>query len=391
MRANVPMTRRLGARLLMQLPLVVALTVSSTLVAARAADAPSGTNDNIDFGWTSHCSYTASAMVDPIVAPGGPSSHLHDFFGTRPDPNSTVGSLQAGGTTCALKQDTAGYWVPSLYLPDAQGVYVQQPPTSASIYYNSKLNGGPVAPFPSNLKMIAGNSHAAPRSQSLGVVWFDCGPGHGTFSHKAMEPYACPADKFVRAHAQFPACWDSTTPWVIGDDSSHMAYAQGPTCPAGWIRVPALHLLVTYPAHDGTGARLSSGGGPAEPNSIYTFHADFFQAWNQTALTRLVNGCLNEVVEKNCGTPRTPTVKSLSPSKGKVGTKITIAGRAFSGVKSVTFNGKAAAFTVVSTGTVTATVPKGATTGMVAVTTDGGTGTGLRTTGFSTTNFTVTN
>jgi uncharacterized repeat protein (TIGR03803 family) len=61
------------------------------------------------------------------------------------------------------------------------------------------------------------------------------------------------------------------------------------------------------------------------------------------------------------------------PAMGKVGTAVTILGTSLTGATSVTFNGTAATFTVVSASEVTTTVPAGATTGTVQVVTPGGT------------------
>jgi uncharacterized repeat protein (TIGR03803 family) len=61
------------------------------------------------------------------------------------------------------------------------------------------------------------------------------------------------------------------------------------------------------------------------------------------------------------------------PSSGKVGAAVRILGTDLTGTTSVTFNGVAAAFTVVSASEVRATVPAGASSGIVVVTTPGGT------------------
>jgi hypothetical protein len=58
---------------------------------------------------------------------------------------------------------------------------------------------------------------------------------------------------------------------------------------------------------------------------------------------------------------------------GKVGTAVTILGNNLTGSTSVTFNETAAQFTVVSASEITTTVPTGATTGYVQVSTPGGT------------------
>ncbi len=61
------------------------------------------------------------------------------------------------------------------------------------------------------------------------------------------------------------------------------------------------------------------------------------------------------------------------PVAGKAGTAVTILGTDLTGATSVTFNGTPATITVVSPSSITTTVPAGATTGKVQVTTPGGT------------------
>jgi hypothetical protein len=61
------------------------------------------------------------------------------------------------------------------------------------------------------------------------------------------------------------------------------------------------------------------------------------------------------------------------PTSAKVGQPVNILGTNLTGATSVTFNGTAAAFTVVSPSLIRATVPEGATTGSVQVVTGHGT------------------
>jgi uncharacterized repeat protein (TIGR03803 family) len=78
-----------------------------------------------------------------------------------------------------------------------------------------------------------------------------------------------------------------------------------------------------------------------------------------------------------------PTITGFSPASGPVGTVVTIKGTALTGATKVTFGGIAAKeFTVNSVTQITATVPTGAVTGKIVVTTPGGAGT-------SATSFTV--
>jgi hypothetical protein len=79
-----------------------------------------------------------------------------------------------------------------------------------------------------------------------------------------------------------------------------------------------------------------------------------------------------------------PTVTSFSPGSGPVGTSVTVNGTNFTGVTAVKFNGTAAtSYTVNSDTQITASVPSGATSGPISVTTGAGTTT-------SSSSFTVT-
>jgi IPT/TIG domain-containing protein len=78
-----------------------------------------------------------------------------------------------------------------------------------------------------------------------------------------------------------------------------------------------------------------------------------------------------------------PVISSFTPTSGGVGTLVKITGSGLTGATKVTFGGVAATFTVNSGTQITATVPSGAVTGKIKITTAGGSAT-------STGTFTVT-
>src|SRR5205823_3786077 len=78
-----------------------------------------------------------------------------------------------------------------------------------------------------------------------------------------------------------------------------------------------------------------------------------------------------------------PTITGFTPTSGTVGTSVTISGTNFTGATAVTINGITTTFTVTSGTEIHTVVPAGATTGLLRVTTPGGTA-------ISATSFTVT-
>ncbi len=78
-------------------------------------------------------------------------------------------------------------------------------------------------------------------------------------------------------------------------------------------------------------------------------------------------------------TSAAPKISSFSPTSGRTGTAVTITGTAFTGATAVRFGGVGASFAVNSATQISVTVPVGAVTGKISVTTPAGTGTSATT------------
>jgi hypothetical protein len=272
--------------------LIVAL-MTITMAAPQAS-----ANVDPSAGWIVGCGFSHRSTDDPIVMPGMTGmSHSHDFFGNdTTDANSTVESLLGASSTCSFAGDTAAYWAPTLSV----GSQVVTP-IKAAIYYRNQVTGAHVQPFPLGLKMIAGNSHAT-GPQPLDIVYYNC--HEGPDDHHDVKPYDCGTNT-VDAHVRFPQCWDGVN-LDSADHMSHMAYplrSHGVrSCPATHpVVLPRLIIRISWPISNGTDVTLASG-------PTYTLHADFFNAWDETVQTQLVDQCINAGIDcgKQIGTKITP-------------------------------------------------------------------------------------
>lgn len=226
------------------------------------------------------CPFSHRAADDPIVYPGQPgASHEHMFFGNESaDAFSTAASLAAAPTNCDQALDFASYWAPALYDGDAL-----VPAVKSTAYYRAGVGVDPmsVQPFPTGLKMIAGNA-AAVDPQPVEVVAWTC----GTSGERRVEPPECPPSRMLRMIVTFADCWNGVD-LDADDHHSHVAYSSSGACPSSHpVPIPQLQFSVEY-RHSGetTGLRLASGG-------LISGHADFFNAWDPTKLATEVNLCI---------------------------------------------------------------------------------------------------
>jgi hypothetical protein len=244
------------------------------------------------------CRFDHFAPDDPIVLPGLPGrSHDHAFIGNvSTTAFSTPATLAGHRTTCSDPDDQSSYWAPTLYVNGAPVA-----PLGVTVYYR-RLTRAPVRPFPRGLEMVAGNSHAF-TPQSPAVTQWYCGVLKSAFygprrregspapTLSAAGLPRCAAPTNLELQVNFPDCSDGKA--NSANHKTHMAYSVAGRCPSSHpIPVPAISLILRYPAVAGGNVFLSSGG-------VYSGHADFMDAWKARPFARLVENCLNRYVA--CG------------------------------------------------------------------------------------------
>lgn len=240
------------------------------------------------------CKLSHQAQVDPIVAPGTVSRHLHDFFSNRSTTaTSTYPSMLAGTTSCTNALDLAGYWSPSLVSPS--GTVVK--PTQAVFYYRNRPSDyGTTVAFPPDFRMIAGGATSFPNS-----YWTCDGERDTAYDTRRSTIPNCGTNGRVKLHVFFPSCWDGQHV-DTADHRSHVAYGlddhgnvdgtNPDTCPPGFpVKVPQLDFRVLFPVGNAAGYHLSDGEQLA--------HSDFWNTWTPSELQRLVDTCLR--AGRSCG------------------------------------------------------------------------------------------
>ncbi|MDI5962349.1 DUF1996 domain-containing protein [Streptomyces sp. SL13] len=237
-----------------------------------------------------NCSVTKTAPDDPIVFPQQPgASHDHTFMGnTTTDAFSTTASLSAGSSSCKAPDDLSGYWMPTLY----NGTQQILPVGPQTIYYKSGVTDyTSVRPFPKGLRFVVGSPTTTADQFRASPGWVDgweCGDSYGNVDF----PPSCPAGSQLNVRFQAPSCWDGLyldTP----DHKSHMAYpivkpgTNDDVCPTDHpVALPMIEFKMAFPVSgDMSGVRFSSG-------ASYSFHYDFFNAWDDATQAALVDHCI---------------------------------------------------------------------------------------------------
>lgn len=239
-----------------------------------------------------NCSVSHTRPDDPIVYPGQPGkSHDHTFMGnTTTNAASTTASLDSGGTTCKAPGDKSAYWMPTLL----NGNTPVLPVGPQVIYYKAGVTDyTSVRPFPKGLRFVVGSpmqSAADFRNHRGFVEGWECGDSFFNVDFPAQCPNR--ADVQLNIRFQAPSCWDGKyldTP----NHQSHMAYpvvnpgTNNNICPADHpVALPMIEFKMAFPVNgDMSQVRLASGAG-------YSFHYDFFNAWDAPTLKALVDHCV---------------------------------------------------------------------------------------------------
>lgn len=254
--------------------------------------------DALESSFNADCKHSHMAPDDPIVFPGQPgAAHMHSFFGNRSTTAfSNYASMVGQATTCEQAGETAGYWVPTLYNQSGQAITLR----NVVVYYRDAPQADKaVTPFPPDFKLIAGYPTPHVNSPRGWGNWgWDC--GGDTTPLSASVRISCighPEGEYVRGSVFFPQCGKRDASGKVVTDSpdhrSHVAAATTSGCPSTHpVKLPNIVMRVRFNVKDciAAGCYLASDQGAA-PGS--TFHADFWNTWDQPTLEDMIATVLN--------------------------------------------------------------------------------------------------
>ncbi|KAL5608539.1 hypothetical protein FOBRF1_009036 [Fusarium oxysporum] len=260
--------------------------------------------------WRMSCSIIQTGRVDPIIAPGTFSAHVHKLSGaSNINIDSTFDSLQASRcTSCEVQDDKSAYWTPQLFYQHANGSFQMVPNGGTVIYYLGRgENKTNIEPFPPGFKMLSGDNfvrsydsktktYSNSRFSGRPVadrVSFACLDSSGP-SKERNYMWKTDCDNGMRAQIHFQSCWNGQD---YQSDQSHVAYMSqidNGICPPTHPRqLPHLFFEVIYGVNNidkSKGGRFVFANGDT---TGYAFHGDFLNGWNPTVLATAIKKCIN--------------------------------------------------------------------------------------------------
>ncbi|KAM0281361.1 hypothetical protein ACHAO9_010732 [Fusarium lateritium] len=260
--------------------------------------------------WRMSCSIIQSGRVDPIIAPGTFSAHVHKLSGaSNINIDSTFESLQASRcTSCEVQDDKSAYWTPQLFYQHANGSFQMVPNGGTVVYYLGRgENRSNIEPFPPGFKMLSGDNFVRSydsKTKTYGNSRFKGRPVADRVSFACLDSsgpskernymWKTDCDNGMRAQIHFQTCWNGQD---YQRDQSHVAYMSqidNGICPPSHPRqLPHLFFEVIYGVNDidkSKGGRFVFANGDT---TGYAFHGDFLNGWNPTVLATAIKKCIN--------------------------------------------------------------------------------------------------
>ncbi|KAL2135440.1 hypothetical protein VTI74DRAFT_8542 [Chaetomium olivicolor] len=278
-----------------------------------------------------------TCRADPIISPGGPSSHVHTVMGASNfGLNATGESLsQSSCTTAKVKADRSAYWFPTLYFQDPDtGLLEQVKFFYMNVYYFFDATNDNIKAFPLGLQMVSGNAMLRQAPSKSGDLQLDPakGPvqpaqitcprsgfnppswpsgsdgsmagiqdsqnkGSGTgFPFQDCDGYASP----MRIDVHFPSCYNPAAGLTNYRNNMQFPTDAGNgklDCPPGWIHVPHLFFESYWDTHS-LAPRFQKLIGKASPfvfsngdTTGFSAHGDFISGWDEAELQHIIDTC----------------------------------------------------------------------------------------------------
>lgn len=258
----------------------------------------------VDASWRMFANTLVSSRVDPLIAPGRVSAHVHDYvggnnFGVTYDYNDQRGS---SCSSIEIQSDLSGYWAPAVYYKGRDGSFTLL--SSSYVVYYLHRGSNQVA-FPEGFRMIAGSAvknTLNPDSIPDQAINFHC---LGTDLDETLEfpNQHCPGG--VRVQIMFPSCWNGRDV-TSTNFKDHVAYPtdgkEGRDCPSSHpVRLITLfleHVIDTRDIDWYPGCLVLSNG----DNKGWSSHADFTNGWDTNFLQQAINECTDPFANlASCG------------------------------------------------------------------------------------------